>query len=321
MDARLETKTKTETDAAAGGSSVSSRSRKKLKTKASSSSEEPVTVSASSNTHSSAVTPFAVTGSVIAAAAAADSNTTVNTTTGSTNTTIIDTSSIGTSTIPNNNNNSNSINTNNLDNPYHYIVTTQATIVSELQKTRDVLQALKIEAREREATQTHHANAMEQRLLHDLHTVQTTVSRTVDTLAATIEPRYRQELTRKKQQVVQKPPNKNNTCNTDPSKSTCPWCGKQFKTHQGKNAHLQFCVAAKAKKVRHVDAGVVQAVAPVAAGVADEPQQPETTTTTINNLDGVVGSVGDDEDSIDVFRDDFELSTNLPSQTTIVYSV
>ena len=102
------------------------------------------------------------------------------------------------------------------------------------------------------------------------------------------------------------------------------WCGKQFKTHQGKNAHLQFCVAAKAKKGRHHNAagGAVVAVAPVAA-VADEPQQPETTTTTttLNNLDGVVGSVGDDEDSIDVFRDDFELSTNLPSQTTIVYSV
>ena len=121
------------------------------------------------------------------------------------------------------------------------------------------------------------------------------------------------------QQVLQKNPNPNNT---GPSNLTCQWCWKQFNTHQGKNAHLQFCVAAKAKRGRHHNAagGAVVAVAPVAA-VADEPQQPETTTTTtINNLDGGVGS-GDDEDSIDVFRDDFEISTNLPSQTTIVYSV
>ena len=23
--------------------------------------------------------------------------------------------------------------------------------------------------------------------------------------------------------------------------SMCPWCGNQFKTHQGRNAHLRFC--------------------------------------------------------------------------------
>ena len=78
------------------------------------------------------------------------------------------------------------------------------------------------------------------------------------------------------QQVLQKNPNPNNT---DPSNSTCQWCGKQFNTHQGKNAHLQFCVVAKEQKVRHHEAGVVEAVAPVAVAVADEPQQPETMTT------------------------------------------
>ena len=74
------------------------------------------------------------------------------------------------------------------------ITTMQATIVPELQKTRDVLHALKVDAREREATRTHHANAMEQRLLHDLHAVQTTVSLKVDEMAATIAPQYHHAL-------------------------------------------------------------------------------------------------------------------------------
>ena len=59
------------------------------------------------------------------------------------------------------------------------------------------------------------------------------------------------------QQVLQKNPNPNNT---GPSNLTCQWCWKQFNTHQGKNAHLQFCVAAKEQKVRHHEAGVVEAV-------------------------------------------------------------
>ena len=75
------------------------------------------------------------------------------------------------------------------------------------------------------------------------------------------------------QQVLQKNPNPNNT---DPSNSTCQWCGKQFNTHQGKNAHLQFCVVAAKAKVRHVEAGAV-------AAVADE-QQPETTTTITTSM-------------------------------------
>ena len=83
------------------------------------------------------------------------------------------------------------------------------------------------------------------------------------------------------QQVLQKNPNPNNT---GPSNLTCQWCWKQFNTHQGKNAHLQFCVAAKKKKVQqHNEAGAAAAAAaaPVAvvAAVADEQQQPETNET------------------------------------------